>query len=859
MTSTTVEMGTISTRIPSRLDRLPWSRFHWRVIVGLGTVWILDGLEVTMVGSVASRMTESGTGIHISPGQIGIAAAVYIIGACLGALFFGQLTDRLGRRKLFILTLAVYITATVATAFSFAPWYFYLARFFTGSGIGGEYAAINSAIDELIPARARGTVDLLINGTYWLGAAGGSALALFFLNEAIFPKFFGWRIGFAFGAILGLTIMLVRRHVPESPRWLFIHGREEEAERIVSDVEHEVTEETGATLDEPGESITVRQRTAIPFRMIGHTAFKLYPRRAVLGLALFVGQAFIYNAFTFNLGGLLGTFYHVSSSMVPIFLIIWALGNFAGPVTLGRLFDTVGRKPMIAGTYIGSTIVTIPLIVFFALGGLGAWGFLGFLLGIFFLASSGASAAYLTVSEIFPMETRALAIAFFYAIGTAVGGVAGPLLFGQMVASGDRGFMTVGLIIGAAVMAIGGIAEVFLGVKAERANLENIAKPLTAQEAESTQEPQRTGTHDGHHVEAQHRREEAERMRARAAEHRATVLELRLDAEGGDGAANDRVRSEETLAQVADLRARQLDEQASASEERRTGDQAEGEHSATAAYSHAKAADLRARSLSEQEQALTVERDADAERHVCLAEAASESARAAEQRALSAERRAGADQEAGARRDVSLARAALHDAWSGMHDARARMSQARAENADETADAAEREADAAEQRALAAEQRVASTEHLATADDVRAERESAEEAEAERAEAAERQQQIEQIEQRISDRVSRRAHREESGLRRLRPGPGSLLQTGRSGGLEPRSEAAAEHALDHEVDAIGRALDEQGAIDRQQLAQLVGARYWGPGRFAPALDAAVEEGRARRLSRRTYGPPEESP
>ena len=329
------QTATIETKIPSRLDRLPWSRFHWLIVIGLGTVWILDGLEVTLVGSIASRLTESGSGIDISTGQIGTAAAIYVAGACSGALFFGQLTDRFGRKKLFLITLAIYLVATGATAFAFAPWYFYVARFFTGAGIGGEYAAINSAIDELIPARVRGRVDLIINGSYWVGSAAGSAAALIFLDTAIFAADLGWRLAFGMGVVLGFAILLVRRHVPESPRWLFIHGREEEAERIVSDIEEDVEEETGQELPEPDDSITVRQRETIPFRTIGRTAFKVYPRRAVLGLALFVGQAFIYNGVTFNLGTLFTTFYDVTSSFVPVFIIIFAIGNFLGPLTLG--------------------------------------------------------------------------------------------------------------------------------------------------------------------------------------------------------------------------------------------------------------------------------------------------------------------------------------------------------------------------------------------------------------------------------------------------------------------------------------------------------------------------------------------
>jgi len=495
--SATVETGRLETNIPARLDRLPWAKFHWLVVIGLGTVWILDGLEVTIVGSIAPRLTEHGSGIAITTAQIGTAAAVYVAGACAGALFFGQLTDRFGRKKLFLLTLGVYILATLATAASWTAWFFFLCRFLTGAGIGGEYAAINSAIDELIPARVRGRVDLIINGSYWVGSAAGSAVAILLLDKALLSSNIGWRLSFLLGAILGLAVLFVRRNVPESPRWLFIHGREEEAEQIVRDIESGVEEETDEKLDEPDDTITVRQRESIPFREIAKTAFQRYPRRAILGLALFIGQAFLYNGVTFNLGTLYTTFWKVSSSFVPVFIIVFAVGNFLGPLLLGRLFDTVGRKPMIAGTYFGSAVVAAVMAVLFTGHSLGnsPWTFEAFIFGTFFLASAGASAAYLTVSEIFPMETRALAIAFFYAVGTGIGGIIGPLLFGNLIASGNRGEVATAFFIGAGVMAVGGLAEVLFGVKAEQVPLEDIAKPLTAEEAEHTPEREREGRH----------------------------------------------------------------------------------------------------------------------------------------------------------------------------------------------------------------------------------------------------------------------------------------------------------------------------------------------------------------------------
>jgi MFS family permease len=407
----------------------------------------------------------------------------------LGALFFGHLTDRFGRRNLFMLTLVVYLTATVATAFAFAPWYFFIARFFTGSGIGGEYAAINSAIDELIPARVRGRVDLVINGTFWLGSAAGAAGALVLLDTSNFPANIGWRLAFGIGAIFGIFVLIVRRNIPESPRWLFIHGRDQEAERIVGEIEGDVQRQTGQPLPEPqGHPLKVRQRQTISFLEIAKVAFTLYPRRAILGVALFIGQAFLYNGVTFNLGTLLTGFYGVDAGKVPLFYILWALSNFFGPLVLGRFFDTVGRKPMITLSYVGSSLVAVVLAVLFVTRVGGVWTFIAVLAATFFLASAGASAAYLTVSEIFPMETRALAIAFFYAVGTGIGGISGPLVFGQLIESEERGQVVWSFLIGAAVMAAAGLVELWLGVAAEQRPLEELALPLTVADAQSDEE-----------------------------------------------------------------------------------------------------------------------------------------------------------------------------------------------------------------------------------------------------------------------------------------------------------------------------------------------------------------------------------
>jgi MFS family permease len=524
-------LGTIRTRIPARLDRLPWSRFHWRVVIGLGTVWILDGLEVTIIGFLAPTLVAKGSGVDLTNSDIAFAASIYIAGACLGALFFGQLTDRFGRKKLFLLTLVVYLTATVATAFSFAPWFFLLARFFTGAGIGGEYAAINSAIDELIPARARGRIDLIINGSYWLGAAGGALLSLVFLDQAIFAADVGWRVAFGMGAILGLAILFVRRHVPESPRWLFIHGREEDAERIVDGIEREVEEETGEDLEEPeGDPIEVRQRHRIPFREIARTAFRVYPKRSILGLSLFVGQAFLYNAVTFTLGLTLTTYLGVASNKVGIFYAVFAIGNFLGPLLLGRLFDTVGRRPMIAGTYLTSAVLLVVVAILFKNEAFSDWGLIAALGVTFFFASAGASSAYLTVSEIFPMEVRALAIAFYYAIGTAIGGIVGPQVFERLASTNDPGQVAIGYLIGAAVMAFGGIVEIFLGVKAEQQQLEDVAKPLTVEEAEGED-----GAVEGSDEKRGERERAEERHRARERRRREGRRRYRL----GPGSATN--------------------------------------------------------------------------------------------------------------------------------------------------------------------------------------------------------------------------------------------------------------------------------------------------------------------------------
>jgi MFS family permease/CBS domain-containing protein len=439
---------------------------------------------VTIIGAIAPRLTEHGSGLSLSASQVGFAGSAYIAGACVGALYFGWLADRLGRKKLFMITLVIFLAGSVLTAFSFSFWWFVACRVITGAGIGGEYSAINSAIDELIPARVRGQVDLTINGSYWVGTAVGSVLSVPLLDTRIFASNVGWRLAFAIGAVLALIILFVRRNVPESPRWLFIHGRDAEAEALVADIERQVTESSGQQLVEPDRTIRIKQRKSIGLGTIAKTVFALYPRRTVLGLSLLTGQAFLYNAIFFTYALVLTKFYHVGAGSVGWYILPFAVGNFCGPLLLGRWFDTLGRKPMIAGTYIISGVLLLGTGILFQQGQLNAFTQTFAWSVIFFFASAGASAAYLTVSEIFPMETRAMAIAFFYAFGTALGGITGPAIFGGLIQSGRASALFIGLALGAVLMIGAGIVEIFLGVECAGRELEDIAAPLSAREAE---------------------------------------------------------------------------------------------------------------------------------------------------------------------------------------------------------------------------------------------------------------------------------------------------------------------------------------------------------------------------------------
>ena len=457
--------------VPARLDRLPWSPWHWRLVVALGVTWMLDGLEVTLVGSVSGVLGEAGT-LHISESQIGRAATAYLAGAIVGALVFGRLTDRLGRKRLFLVTLGTYLVATLCTALSWDYASFALFRALTGAGIGGEYAAINSAIDELVPARVRGRVDLAINGTYWLGTALGAASTLVLLDARILPHAVGWRVAFGLGASLGFGIVLVRRHVPESPRWLLLHGRVEEAEVVVEAIEREVGR--GSPLPAPGPPASLVARGAVRFVDIARTLVRDHLGRTILGLSLMIAQAFAYNAVFFTYAMLLARFYAVAPDRTGLYVLPFAMGNLLGPILLGGLFDTVGRRAMIVSTY-GVAGLLLALTGYgFARGWLTAETQTLLWCLVFFVASAAASAAYLTVSELFPVELRGMAIALFYAVGTAAGGLLAPAIFGMLIETGDRWSVFQGYVVGAALLVgAAGVAAV-LGVKAEGRSLEEL-------------------------------------------------------------------------------------------------------------------------------------------------------------------------------------------------------------------------------------------------------------------------------------------------------------------------------------------------------------------------------------------------
>ena len=471
----------ITTDIPNRMDRLPWGGWHWRVVTALGVTWIIDGLEVTLVGSMSGVLNNPET-LHLTESQIGGLGTAYLVGAVIGALIFGYLTDKLGRKKLFTVTLGVYLVGAIGSAFAWDFWSFALCRLVTGAGIGGEYSAINSAIDELIPARVRGRVDLAINGTYWVGAAVGSLSTLVLLDPHFFPINLGWRVGFGIGAALGLVIIFYRNHVPESPRWLLIHGHLDEARRVVGEIEDHFRS-GGVPLDPPSGRITIRPRDDLGFGLIARTMIRTYPARSFFGLTLMVSQAFLYNAIFFTYALVLTKFYGVASDRTGLYLLPFAVGNFLGPIALGHWFDTWGRKPMIAVTYGISAVLLALTGWLFAQGHLSAASQTALWTVIFFFASAASSSAYLTVSEIFPVEMRGMAIALYYALGTLVGGTIAPYVFGRLIESGSRQMLFYGYL-GAAGLLLAAVATtIAFGVKAEGAALESVAAPLSAVES----------------------------------------------------------------------------------------------------------------------------------------------------------------------------------------------------------------------------------------------------------------------------------------------------------------------------------------------------------------------------------------
>jgi MFS family permease len=469
----------ITTDIPQRMDRLPWSRWHWLVVTALGITWVLDGLEVSIVAALGPVLTHTTT-LDLTESEVGLAASAYLAGSVLGAVVFSYLTDRQGRKKWFMITLLLYLTATVLTAVSWNLWSFMLFRFLTGAGIGGEYAAINSAIDELIPARWRGQANLAINGSWWLGTAAGALLTIVLLNPHLIPEHLGWRLCFGFGAVLGIGIVLIRRFIPESPRWLMTHQRVEEAEAVVSTIEAQISREEGlASLSTPEGSMTVHSRSHATLSTVARQLLHVYPRRTVLGIVLLTTQSFTYNAISFTYPFVLTKFYDVPASNIGLYILPFALGNFLGPLVLGRYFDTVGRKPMISFTYaLAGCLLAVTGYLFWqgrftSVTQTLAWS------AIFFFASAGASAAYLTVSEIFPLEIRAMAIASFFVVAQGAGIVA-PWLYGKLIETSAQSVFY-GYLLGAGMMLTGALVELWLGVKAEGRSLESIATPLSAE------------------------------------------------------------------------------------------------------------------------------------------------------------------------------------------------------------------------------------------------------------------------------------------------------------------------------------------------------------------------------------------
>jgi MFS family permease len=472
-------LPTVVTQIPARLDRLGWSRFHLLVVTALGITWVLDGLEVTIIGAIGAVLQDRRT-LGLTPEAIGALASFYVAGAVVGALIFGWLADRLGRRRIFYVTLGIYLVgvALSALAWNFAS--FAAFRALTGAGIGGEYAAINSALDELMPARLRGRIALAVNGSYWLGAAAGAAASLVLLDTKLLPVNVGWRLGFAIGATLGLAVMALRRYVPESPRWLVTHGYSMEAEDVVAAIERRAGEGRATVLPPEAGRLVIHPRRSFGFGVVASAMFGAYRMRALLAFVLMLAQAFLYNALFFTYGLVLNRFYGVAAAQTGIYLLPLAAGNFLGPLVLGRFFDTIGRRYMITASYAVAGVLMAATGYLFAVGALTAATQTLAWCAIFFVASAAASAAYLTVSEIFPLETRALAIAFFYALGTAAGGIVAPWLFGRLIGIGSRWYIFAGYAAAAVLMLVAAGVEAVIGIDAEQRSLEEIAAPIAS-------------------------------------------------------------------------------------------------------------------------------------------------------------------------------------------------------------------------------------------------------------------------------------------------------------------------------------------------------------------------------------------
>lgn len=471
----------VQSLVPARMDRLPWSRFHWLVIMGLGVSWILDGLEIQIVSSVSPVLQKSTT-LGLTSVEVGLVGTVYLLGEVIGALAFGRITDMLGRKRLFIWTLLLYLVASGLAGLSPTLWFLLTFRFLAGAGIGGEYVAINSAIDELIPPHNRGLVDIAINGTYWAGAMIGAGLSIPLLNPHVLPVNLGWRLGFFIGPVIGLVIIYVRRFIPESPRWLMSHGRLDEARRTVAGIERQILAQGGQLEPVPrSKALKVSGHGTVSYAQIARTMLMDYPSRSFLGLSMMVTQSFLYNAIFFSYALVLAHFYHVAPDHIGYYFFPFALGNLAGPLLLGHLFDSIGRRKMIMFTYCSSSILLAVSAWLFHQGMLNATTQTVLWCAVFFLASAGASSAYLTVSEIFPLELRAQSISFFFAVSMLVGGVAAPTIFASLIGNGtNAGPLAVGYYFGAAIMFAGGVIGWFFGVDAERKALEDIATPLSA-------------------------------------------------------------------------------------------------------------------------------------------------------------------------------------------------------------------------------------------------------------------------------------------------------------------------------------------------------------------------------------------